>query len=325
MTETHSTEVLAAVTQASLRAPSVFNTQPWRWRIIGDVAELRADPARQILSTDPEGRLLLLSCGVVLHHARVAAAARGRILAVTLAPQSDDPLLLARFSVASVAAPSAEARRIAAAIDTRRTDRRAFGARQVDPKLLTMLRTTVEAEGAHLHLVGGDQVLMLASATSRAADSERDDPAYREDLERWTHRPATAGDGVPLTTAVRPGGRTVPVRDFAPDGSPPEPGPGTDRGASYVVVYGLDSTTASWLRGGEALSALLLEATVAGLSTEPMSDVVEADWPRQLVREMIAGLGEPYVVVRLGYYEGDEPLPDVPRRDPGDVIEVVQP
>jgi hypothetical protein len=325
MTETHSAEVLAAVTQASLRAPSVFNTQPWRWRIIGDVAELRADPARQVLSTDPEGRLLLLSCGAVLHHARVAAAARGRILDGTLVPDSADPLLLARFRVTSVVAPSAQVRRLAAAIDTRRTDRRAFGDRTVNPKRLTTLRTAVEAQGAHLHTVGGDQVLMLASATSRAANTEHDDPAYREDLRRWTHRPAEAGDGVPLTTAVPPGGRRVPVRDFAPDGPPLESGPGSDRGASYVIVYGPDSTTTSWLRGGEALSALLLEATVEGLSMEPMSDVVEADWPRQLIREMISGLGEPYVVVRLGYYEGDEALPDVPRRNPGEVIEVVRP
>ena len=303
----------------------MFNTQPWRWRIDGDTAELRADPARQVLSTDPEGQLLLLSCGAALHHARVAAAAAGQTLAVTLVPDAGDPLLLARLAVSAQVAPDPATLAMAAAIDTRRTDRRAFGDRTVPVELLTTLRLAVEQEGAYLHVVGPDQVLMLASATSRAADSQREDPAYRNDLDVWTHRPTADRDGVPASTTVRPGARTVPVRDFAADGDVLAPGTGHDQGASYVVLYGTDDQPANRLRGGEALSALLLTAAAAGLSMEPMSDVVEAEWPHQLLRELIAGLGEPYLVVRLGYYDGDEELPAVPRRDPADVIDVVQP
>jgi hypothetical protein len=43
-----------------------------------------------------------------------------------------------------------------------------------------------------------------------------------------------------------------------------------------------------------------------------------------LLRELIAGLGEPYVVVRLGYYAGGGVLPATPRRDPAEVIEIVR-
>ena len=70
-------DALAAAARDALQAPSVFNTQPWRWRIDGDALELRADRDRQLTVADPDGRLLLLSCGAALHHVRVALAAAG--------------------------------------------------------------------------------------------------------------------------------------------------------------------------------------------------------------------------------------------------------
>jgi hypothetical protein len=45
----------------ALRAPSIWNTQPWHWRVEHDVAQLRADRRRQVHSIDPDGRLLTVS------------------------------------------------------------------------------------------------------------------------------------------------------------------------------------------------------------------------------------------------------------------------
>jgi hypothetical protein len=139
-------------------------------------------------------------------------------------------------------------------------------------------------------------------------------------LEHWTTRTPADADGVPSSTAVRPGLRRVPVRDFTVDGTAGlDAGNGRDRGSAYVVLFGTDKRAIDHLRGGEALSAVLLHATAAGLGTEPISDAVEVSWPRHLLRGLLAGRGEPFVVVRLGYPEPPEPLPPVPRR-PADVV-----
>ncbi len=115
----------------------------------------------------------------------------------------------------------------------------------------------------------------------------------------------------------------MPVRDHTPDGTAGlTAGPGHDRGAAYVVLFGATETPAGVLRGGEALSALLLLATAEGLATAPLSDTVEVDWPRHLLRGLLAGVGEPYLVVRLGWGESTSGLPPAPRRDPADVIEI---
>ena len=71
------TAVLHRILTKACRAPSVHNSQPWRWRVDGDHVTLLADRTRQLMRADPEGRDLVLSCGAALHHFRVAAAAEG--------------------------------------------------------------------------------------------------------------------------------------------------------------------------------------------------------------------------------------------------------
>jgi nitroreductase len=320
-----STAVLAAAAQASLLAPSVFNTQPWRWRIAGDTMELSADPARRLETTDPEGRLLLLSCGGALHHALTALAAAGWSAGTERIPDEGRPELLARVRLGQAVPPDPRAQALVDAMPRRRTDRRPFGDRTVPDAVLTELRLAVEGQGAYLHVVRPDQVPLLAISAARAADADLADPAYREELQQWTHRPEGSGDGVPPATAVEQALRRVPVRDFTPDGVPGlHAGDDVDRGAAYVVIFGMTDRPADLLRGGEAMSALLLGGTAEGLATAPFTEPVEAGWPRRLVQDLLSGIGEPYVVVRLGYVRSDEPLPAAPRREPADVITIEQ-
>ncbi|GAB3844007.1 nitroreductase [Dactylosporangium cerinum] len=94
---THPTDALAighALTEAATTAgyaPSIHNTQPWRWRITGHLLDLFTDRSRVLAVTDPEARLATLSCGVALHHARMALAAQG--WQVTTAVEAEDTWL----------------------------------------------------------------------------------------------------------------------------------------------------------------------------------------------------------------------------------------
>ncbi|MET7836868.1 nitroreductase family protein [Micromonospora sediminicola] len=323
--QTPTVRVLEAAARQSLHAPSVFNTQPWRWRVTSDALELRADPDRQLAHTDPDARLLTLSCGAALHHARVSLTAAGWAVTVERMPDPGDPTLLARLRATGPANLDVPAGRLVDAIPRRRSDRRAYGDRPVPEPVLARLTDAVEAEGAHLHVVRPDQMPMLAVSTGRAADAELADPAYREELRRWTNRPADSGDGVPAATAVRPAPRRVPVRDYAPGGAAGlSAGADFDRGAAYLILFGERDEPAAWLRGGEALSALLLTATAEGLASAPLSDAIELAWPRRMMRDLLAGIGAPYLVVRVGWGP-DAELPPAPRRTPADVIEVVAP
>jgi hypothetical protein len=89
-----------------------------------------------------------------------------------------------------------------------------------------------------------------------------------------------------------------------------------------VIIFGMTDKPVDLLRGGEALSALLLLATAEGLATSPLSEAVEVGWPRHLLQSLLSGLGEPYLVVRLGYPVMHDPLPAAPRRAAAEAIKV---
>src|SRR5437588_11255882 len=60
-----------AIEQAC-KAPSIHNTQPWRFRLAGGTFELYADTSRLVSGADPTGRELVISCGAALLNLRIA-------------------------------------------------------------------------------------------------------------------------------------------------------------------------------------------------------------------------------------------------------------
>ena len=70
-------EITTAAVELACRAPSLHNSQPWRWVASSTSVDLFVDPHRTVTSTDPSGREAIISCGAALHHFEVAMAAVG--------------------------------------------------------------------------------------------------------------------------------------------------------------------------------------------------------------------------------------------------------
>ena len=80
---------------AAGQAPSLHNSQPWRFRLHPRSIELHADLDRQLPATDPDGRELRLACGAALFNLRLALHALGIRPTVTIFPDTAQPALLA--------------------------------------------------------------------------------------------------------------------------------------------------------------------------------------------------------------------------------------
>jgi hypothetical protein len=292
-------EALIAAAAAAGHAPTILNTQPWRWRVESDQLLLFAERSRRLPVTDPQGRLLRISCGAALHHARTALAASGWSAHVTRLPDSDQPDLLAIVTVTGPAPVSEAATRLAEAIPVRHTDRRPVSQTPVPDAHLNAIAAAARAE-ADLHILTPGQVLDLAAAVDRAAAVQADDERVAAELAYWTSTSAPTGTGIPA--GVLPDRRaqtTVPGRDFGRTGTL-HVGSGHDRAAVYALLFGAADNPVSWLRSGEALSAAWLTATTLGVSVVPLSDVIEVSYTRQTLRRLLAGLGRPHLVLRLG-------------------------
>ncbi|MFF5233625.1 hypothetical protein [Dactylosporangium sp. NPDC000521] len=116
-------DVLYEAARVACLAPSIENSQPWRWRIRGNTLELHAVRSSQLTATDPEGRLMIVSCGAVLHHATVVLAALGAAATVERIDDPADPDLLARLTRIGRHQVTAEDMRLHHALRTRCTTR----------------------------------------------------------------------------------------------------------------------------------------------------------------------------------------------------------
>jgi nitroreductase len=316
-------ELISAVERA-LWAPSVHNTQPWRWRIDDGAVRLYADWSRHLVATDPDGRDLVLSCGAALHHLLVALAARGLEAHVDRLPDPEDSDLLATVTLRSGAGLPADPA-LQRAIEHRRTDRRRMSHRPVPSEHLRFLGE--HARRAGTLLVPATSAAMrqrLGAALTEAASRQHWTPGYPTELELWTRRYAGARDGVPAGNIASPPVGTIgpsPLRQFPRgrlDQPRPEEGqqPAVDA-SELLVVSTADDGLADRLRAGEATTAVLLAATTLGLASTPLSQAVEVDATRRALQRDVLHIPEqPQLVLRIGWPAARAAeIPPTPRRE----------
>jgi hypothetical protein len=139
-------------------ASSLNDVQPWRWRVDAYTLDLYAEPTRQPPDADPDGRLMVLSCGVALHHARTALAAHGWQVDIDRMPDAGPPRLLARLRLTSRTPVTREAlqrlKTIRGATSVARPG--AVGSSDLDA-----IQVAIENEGARLHPLSHDDALDL--------------------------------------------------------------------------------------------------------------------------------------------------------------------
>ena len=118
-------DLIAALVARAARAPSVHNTQPWRFLASRGWLELRADHERNLPTTDPAGREMLISCGGAVR-LRLAIREIGYLPSVRLLPDPARPSLLARIRLGAAMPVTAAERRLLMAMARRHTHRGAF-------------------------------------------------------------------------------------------------------------------------------------------------------------------------------------------------------
>lgn len=313
--------VRTALTLAS-RAPSVHNTQPWRWRVDAAGVHLYADAGRQLPNTDPDGRDLILSCGTALHHCVAAFAAVGWRSKVTRLPDPADPAHLATLELSPHPADFVDIA-LAAAIPRRRTDRRHYSSWPVPVGDIAHMAARAARAGVTLCQV--EDIFRLHDIV---AESVRDhlNRDYLAELTEWSGRYFSVA-GVPARNAPLPDPEAkIPGRLFAGAALPMAPGSSAADDNAVVLALGTrrDDRLAQ-LRAGEATSAVLLTATSTGLASCPVTEPLETAATREAVRSDVFGDTDyPQMLLRVGWAPiNADPLPATPRRDLDDVVEWV--
>ena len=313
---TPSAQEIAGFLDHAVRAPSVLNTQPWRFVVDRGSVLVYADRDRQLPALDPDGREMTMSLGAAVYYLRVAARHAGWAPTVLPFPVASAPDLVAAVTFAPGHRPADDDRHFRA-LALRRTNRRPFTDEPVPFGVASELAGAVSAEGAALRVFDGqaekDALSHLVAAGIIDQGQDRD---VVDDIKRWL-RPAKdpRPDGV-LDSAQgmwdrHASMRTVPSSVAAYKGRLIREAP------AVLVLYTDGDDRTDWLAAGQALARALVVAADRGLAASYANEPVEVTSLRPKVADLVGG-GFPQVVFRVGY---PDERPESSRRYARDVTE----
>ncbi|MEV0175925.1 nitroreductase family protein [Streptomyces sp. NPDC050803] len=309
----HSTSLDAAALEtcvaAAVAAPSLYNSQPWRFRLDPQTVtfHVRAAPAQSLRFTDPEGRALHVSVGACVLNLRIAMEHFGWTPVTRLLPSPGDPSLLATVSPTEsrTGEPEVAEAELYAALWRRRSSRLPFSGEPPTQRLRAELAAAAGAEGAALFFPDAAETARMLALTAHGERRNHSDADRAAESRRWVREdPYSASDtGVPLEALGPQDAREqLPMRDFTAQRHPERlPARSFEKAPVVALLTTEHDRRADWLRAGQALERVLLVATARGLRTSLLHQALE--WPdlRQALSPTPDHPGHAQILVRLGH------------------------
>jgi hypothetical protein len=318
-------EQLGYLAAAGGAAPSLHNTQPWRFHATDDRTGILvfADPSRAVPATDPTRRALHISVGAAVLNLQVAATALGMRTRLRLFPDPGQPDLVAELRPVPPQAaeyPAADAE-LYRAIPERHSSRQPFTNRDIPEQLVGDLMAAAGQEGVTLAMLEEAETRRVLALTADAERRTAADIAREAELRCWVRLEAPASDGIPAA-ALGPldHDARVPMRSFT--GHPPTDVPASARFeplpqlATFTTPH---DDRSAWVRTGMALERVWLLATLNGVRASVLHQAVE--WPdtRWQLRDPETGPGYVQIVLRLGF---GPPGAQTPRRPVTEILQL---
>jgi hypothetical protein len=310
-----------AAVEAAVLAPSMLNSQPWRFRLGPEHVDVLVDPSRRLPVSDATGWASRVGCGAALFNLRLALLVGGKPAVVRVTPDPDDPELVARLTPDRPRPVLPVEGRLYRAIPRRRSNRAPFSDKPVPVAVRSELVAAARAENGWLDLLIGPVAVEVAAEMVRIADGAlRRDDAYQAELAAWTRRgrddeavtngvPTSAGGAAPQPHEL------LARRDF---GGPELAGHRDYEREPLLAVVG---TAGDWpadqVQAGQVLQRVLLTATDLGLAASMFSQPIEVPAIRAQLRRALTRQATPQMLVRFGYATS---TPHSPRRPVCEVL-----
>jgi hypothetical protein len=306
-----------AMLRAAVVAPSMHNTQPWRFRFVERTVQVYRERERELPAEDPARRMLFVSLGAAIFNLRVAAAARGMGSQVRYVVDQQLPDLVALVELD--AAPNGSMAALAPYLTERRTNREPFTDERLPEQVRAELDLCARVEGAVLQWVDKPaRGWWLRMATNDATAADDEDVARTAERRRWVGGDRKS-DGVPSSAlGSRVAGGNPVVRDLAAtEADAARPVAVFEREPQLAVLATRYDGPIEWLRAGQALEHVLLDATARGVSTSLLNQAIEHEELRVQINDPLGPWQRPQVVIRFGF---GPPVPPTPRRAVDDVL-----
>jgi len=286
---------LRALRRAAVRAslaPSVLNTQPWHFTLRPDGLDILAEPERHLRVLDPDRRQLTISIGCALFNARVALCRDDLRAEIERLPDALGSRRYVAVEVCAGEGPCPGIGHLDAAIDLRQSVKGEFLAGPVAPAaLIHRLQAAATAEGARLvSITRAPERKVLIRLNERTDAIHRSKEPLLAEMLMWGSATGSRRERIirGFRGEIDPGWAPIPVPD-------------ADTPMQRVLLLCTDGDDPeSWLRAGEALERVLLEAAAAGFTAALRAQMLEVEQARYVARDELGLPGVPQVMLRLG-------------------------
>ncbi|RLM84257.1 nitroreductase [Halobellus sp. Atlit-38R] len=286
----------------AILAPSSHNSQPWRFRVLGNEVDIAVDESRWLDAADPTKRELYISVGCAIENLCVAAEHFEVEPRVEYHDGTDtDTVATVTFrddSDPSTHRPS----KLFDAITERSTSHELFDERRLDTAVQDELGGVVTEDDVSLHLVDEPAVKQSISELQGKADQLlMDDPEYRKELGHWIGLGALGSSWL----MARIGQAVVTHLDLGER----EAAKNSKLIESASLVAGLTTASddpTSQVKAGQVFERVALLATTADVAVHPMSQTLERPELRTRLQELLdSGADVPQHLFRMGYTDED--------------------
>lgn len=285
------------------RAPSVHNTQPWRFRLVeADTIELHLAKDQVLRHIDRVGREAVISCGAALHNLLLALRTKSLVGDVSYLPDPDRPLVLASVLARPAQPATVAEQRALSATYRRHTHRSGFTAPVSDPLLRQALSEAARQEGAEVIWVAEAARSGVLAVAHAAAAHERMTPDLMSETAARTNLDGEIRTGVPPWAAA-PRRPPADMSQRLPDRFVSESRYATEEtlaGTLAVLVTNGDSV-ADWLAAGRALQRVLLLAAENWAFAALATSALETSYYREAVRSLLDTADFPQLILELGH------------------------
>lgn len=172
------------VLEFAVLAPSTHNTQPWKFKIDGDVCQVLIDNSRQLPAADKLRRDMYISLGALLKNLEIAAKAFGIFDYLEISDQTSDLVAEIHFKNLDGGKLNAEFKQQLLAITTRTNYRGPFKPLKIDQKIQA-LTTSSDKQVKAMLIKDREQLLKIGELTAEGLRMGYATPAFRKEISSW--------------------------------------------------------------------------------------------------------------------------------------------
>ncbi len=305
------------------KAPSGHNTQPWKFKFVGDTITILPNLVDALPVVDGSHRELFISLGCATENLCIAATHFG--YRTKIVSQSEQGIVIAMEKSDDIRESP-----LFQQIEKRQTNRSVYHNRKIPKDTLDIINDIPLEQSVHLYFmeIGSPLADTLIQYIAKGNEIQMNDKAFKRELMDWMRfnkkQINEKKDGLTyqaLGVPSMPGFLSKPmVGMFLKPGKQNKTDLQKINSSSHLILITTENNTPKeWIDLGRTLERFLLATTGLGIANAYMNQPCEvAPLAKEIQQSFPINQEFPTLIVRVGYAD---PMPYSPRKEVESIIE----